>query len=175
MLRFSQFEKCLLKAIPELLTSRVVISFSDDQVSDLAAESEEARTERTRVGKEYTILSKARTMLRRLYQSHPSNSPEVKSVQGRSIFETVGIQDTLTIAPATPSLRSASPANSSTKELSDIATQDCEETVEATILSDPTHLSDDFLENGLVQAPNDDSDSGWGLSKKHTKRKNKKR
>ncbi|KAI1629090.1 hypothetical protein EDD37DRAFT_603998 [Exophiala viscosa] len=64
-------EKCLLKCISELLTSRIVISLSDVQVSAIAAESDNTRAERARADKEHKVLTKARAILRRLDQSRP--------------------------------------------------------------------------------------------------------
>lgn len=69
-------ENCLMKNIPELLSSRIVISLDDDKVSAIAAESDEARAERTRTEDEHKVLSKARAMLNKLSQSHPSEVSE---------------------------------------------------------------------------------------------------
>lgn len=75
-------EKCLLKSIPELLTSRIVISLGDVQVSVIAAENDNARAERALADKEHKVLTQARAILRRLDQSRSGENSVPENVPG---------------------------------------------------------------------------------------------
>ncbi|EXJ87644.1 hypothetical protein A1O1_04568 [Capronia coronata CBS 617.96] len=159
-------ERCLLKNIPELLPSRTIISLSDDQISTVAAESDDARAERSRAEKEHRVLTKARAMLRRLDQSHPSELDF-------STFQTRSNEDIASNAGAASSERSTSFGTNSTKDYLGTIRQGLTAPLsESSAPLDYTLSTNDVLVNGTLNAlPQEDHDD-WGMlgSKKKKKK-----
>ncbi|KAK5202298.1 hypothetical protein LTR96_011675 [Exophiala xenobiotica] len=165
-------EKCLLKKIPELLSSRVVISLSEDEISALAAESDGAQAERSRAETERKILTKARTMLRRLDQSRPSGISGLKDVRSSSGGSD---HDIVPSVQAPLSDLSLSFGTDSRKGSLDTIGQDMNGKDESIAPLDRTPLTDDVLENGSVDVPDEGFDiPKWEPIEKDEKAKRKK-
>ncbi len=59
-------EKCLVKQLPDLLSPKTVTSLDDATVTNIAAETEESRLERSRATHKLKVLEQALEVLRSL-------------------------------------------------------------------------------------------------------------
>lgn len=65
-------EKCLVKRLPNLLSPKTIIPLDDDTVSNIAAETEESRLERSRATEKLKVLESTLVVLRSLDRHKPA-------------------------------------------------------------------------------------------------------
>lgn len=66
------FEECLLRSLPDLLSPNSVSALDDETISDIAAETEESRVERSRATEKLKVLERTLVVLRSLDRHKPT-------------------------------------------------------------------------------------------------------
>jgi hypothetical protein len=79
-------ERCLLKRVPELLSPKTIVSLDDTQISSIAAETEDSRSERTQTTRKLEVLTNAHLTLRKLYRSGASGMSQRVTVMLRKSY-----------------------------------------------------------------------------------------
>ena len=64
-------ELCILAVLPSIFSPEIVMSLSGKVVQDIAAETEDARTDRARVSEKLVVLEEGRKSLNRLTRHKP--------------------------------------------------------------------------------------------------------
>ncbi len=66
-------EKCLVRRLPDLLSPETIVGLDDATISNIAAETEESRLERSRATEKLKVLESTLVVLRSLDRHQPAS------------------------------------------------------------------------------------------------------